>query len=169
MSLTRFLFSDKVRCFNQSERALYGNFTIKLVPCARALPQKELDPDSRFWKEFCQFPLCFPIPTFGTLNKMAGAKLTNEGTVSPWAFKSEQHPSMLPGTDNTLLLGPSLNRVWHRTRPPGLGLRVCRRGLILKYSSLQVSVHSDNLLHVMHASKMPLHGGRPETKDLTSW
>ena len=100
MSLTRFLFSDKVRCFNQSERALYGNFIIKLVkvPCARALPQKELDPDSRVWKEFCQFPLCFPIPTFGTLNKMAGAKLTNEGTVSPWAFKSEQHPSMLPGT-----------------------------------------------------------------------
>ena len=100
MSLTRFLFSDKGRCFNQSERALYGNFIIKLVkvPCARELPQKELHPDSRVWKEFCQFPLCFPIPPWGTLNKMAGAKLTNEGTVSPWAFKSEQHPSMLPGT-----------------------------------------------------------------------
>ena len=29
ISLTLSLFSDKVRCFNQSERALYGNFIIK--------------------------------------------------------------------------------------------------------------------------------------------
>ena len=32
---------------------------------------------------------------------------------------------------STLLLGPYLNRAWNRTRPPGLGLRVSRRGLIL--------------------------------------
>ena len=30
MSCTCTLFSDKVRCFNQSERALYGNFIIKI-------------------------------------------------------------------------------------------------------------------------------------------
>ena len=30
MSFTCTLFSDKERCFNQSERALYGNFIIKL-------------------------------------------------------------------------------------------------------------------------------------------
>ena len=29
MSFTCPLYSDKVRCFNQSERALYGNFIIK--------------------------------------------------------------------------------------------------------------------------------------------
>ena len=28
MSLTRSLFSDKARCLNQSEHALYGNFII---------------------------------------------------------------------------------------------------------------------------------------------
>ena len=31
MSFTCSLFSDKVRCFNQSKRALYGNFIIKII------------------------------------------------------------------------------------------------------------------------------------------
>ena len=30
MSFTCTLFSDKVRCFNQSKRALYGNYIIKV-------------------------------------------------------------------------------------------------------------------------------------------
>ena len=60
--------------------------------------ERSLNTDSRVWKEIYQFPLSFPIPPWGILNKMAGAELTNEGTVSPWAFKSGQYPSMLPDT-----------------------------------------------------------------------
>ena len=37
MSFICTLFSDKVRCFNQSKRALYGNFTIILAPVVQRL------------------------------------------------------------------------------------------------------------------------------------
>ena len=35
MSFTCSLFSDKVRCFNQSKRALYGNFIISFIPITK--------------------------------------------------------------------------------------------------------------------------------------
>ena len=39
MSFTCPLYSDKVRCFNQSECTLYGNFIIKLTKSSKLLTQ----------------------------------------------------------------------------------------------------------------------------------
>ena len=59
MSFTCPLFSDKVRCFNQSECALYGNFIIiynrwatRKLPVSIITENNDKDFEGKLWKKF---------------------------------------------------------------------------------------------------------------------
>ena len=61
--------------------------TLSKLARARALPPKVVL-EHRSWARFCQFLRFFLMPPYDTENKMAGAKLTKENTISPLAPRS---------------------------------------------------------------------------------
>lgn len=66
-------------------------------PLGRAPPAPFLGTGMLIWTGFCHFPRFFLKPLSDTVNKMAGAKLTNQDTIAPWVPRNLCIVFLVPG------------------------------------------------------------------------